>query len=154
MKLYISGAPGSGKSTLARQCAEKLNIPLTSLDQLLWSGEERRDEGEAELIFKKVLAQENWIIEGAQRREFFESAFFCADKIIILAVPKRLIYFQIISRWLKQRFNFETSSYLPTFRMLRLMFVWVGRYRQDIPFPEKHIILKNRKDKHEFLKEL
>jgi len=78
--IVVSGAPGTGKSTLASALAERLQLPLLSLDDLkealadvlglgdeLWS--DRMGDAAAEAIFRLARSFPGAVAEGWWRRE-------------------------------------------------------------------------------------
>ena len=67
-RVCVIGSPGSGKSTLSKVLAEKLNLPLTHLDAVLWqpnwvlpSAEQRKQ------IHDDIISQPMWLIDGMWR---------------------------------------------------------------------------------------
>ena len=78
--IVVSGAPGTGKSTLASALAERLQLPLLSLDHIkealadvlglgdeLWS--DRMGDAAAEVIFRLAGSFPGGVAEGWWRRE-------------------------------------------------------------------------------------
>jgi predicted kinase len=78
--VVVSGAPGTGKSTLASALAERLQLPLLSLDHIkealadvlglgdeLWS--DRMGDAAAEVVFRLANSFPGAVAEGWWRRE-------------------------------------------------------------------------------------
>jgi predicted kinase len=78
--IVVSGAPGTGKSTLASALAERLQLPLLSLDHIketladvlgvgdeLWS--DRMGDAAAEVVFRLANSFPGAVAEGWWRRE-------------------------------------------------------------------------------------
>ena len=49
-----------------------------------------------------------------------------ADAVIYIKLPRILLYKRIAFRWIKQRLKIEQTRYIPDFKMLKQMFVWVN----------------------------
>jgi glucokinase len=78
--VVVSGAPGTGKSTLASVLAERLGLPLLSLDHIkealadvlglgdeVWS--DRMGDAAAEVVFRLASSFPGGVAEGWWRRE-------------------------------------------------------------------------------------
>lgn len=100
-RIHITGNAGSGKTTLAAQLGAQLDLPVFSLDPIVWqtgwkkSAPEWRAEKEAELI-----ARPAWIIEGVSSR-----VRAAADTMIFLDVPRTVSYVRCIKRNLPYLFR-------------------------------------------------
>lgn len=128
MKIRIIGPVGSGKTTFAHQLSNRVNVPVTSLDDLNWirsvDGDRHRTVPERQLLINEVLQHDSWIIEGAQYREG-QALFENADKIFVLDPPywRNTVY--IIKRWIK---NFLFSG-PPQYRQLRIYLHWQRKWK-------------------------
>ncbi|AEJ31692.1 MULTISPECIES: DNA topology modulation protein FlaR [Leuconostoc] len=128
MKIRIIGPVGSGKTTFAYNLSHKMNVPVTSLDDLNWiravDGDKHRTVSERQLLINKVLQYDSWIIEGAQYREG-QALFANADKIFVLDPPywRNMIY--IFKRWLK---NWLFGG-PPQYRQLRIYLHWQRKWK-------------------------
>ncbi len=123
MKIYIVGAVGSGKSTLSRKLSDALGIICYSLDLIQFDGNRRRNVKERDKIFNEILAEEDWIIEDAGRKCFFEG-MVKADTIIYLDMPILVVCYRILARWIKQKRDIEECEYPVSFRLLIKMYFW------------------------------
>lgn len=127
MKVYIIGPVGSGKTTLAEKLANSSNIDYYELDSVIWkhtiSGDVKRESGEVEKIFNKILINDNWIIEDVGR-EVFKQGIVMADVVIYLDINKYILKSRIIKRWRKQRLKLVKVSYVADYKMLKQMFKW------------------------------
>lgn len=74
-----------------------------------------------------------------------------ATTIIFIALPKIVIYYHILKRYLKQKLGFENGNYEVNLKMLKKMFKWSidfnykSMYNLLMPFQEKLVVLKNKK---------
>lgn len=83
-RIMIIGCGGSGKSTLARQLGEKLNLPVTHLDQLFWTpGWVNVSQEEFDRRHRQAIAGEKWILDGNFDRTIAERITRC-DTVIYL----------------------------------------------------------------------
>ena len=89
-RVLIVGPSGSGKSTLARRLRDVLHLPLYHLDNIWWKDDKShisRDEFDKAL--EKLLAKEEWIIDGDYSRTY-RVRMEKADTIIFLDYPLEL----------------------------------------------------------------
>lgn len=103
----MTGNAGSGKSTLALKMAELLNIPVYSLDLVVWGEHWQKvpqiQRTRAELA---LAAQSDWIIEGVSPL-IGESA----DCIVFLDYPRWLCFVRCALR--NVRYLFSSRPGLP-----------------------------------------
>jgi len=160
MRIYITGCVGSGKSTLARQLSGLTGIRCTHLDEIIYEsdpssplGNRKREPEVRDAIFHDIISSDSWIIEDAGR-ECFKEGMLAADKIILLALPRLVLYRRVIYRWIKQRLGIEKSIYKPAFTMLRSMIGWIGQYDTSgfSVYGTKLVILKTSREANAYIK--
>ena len=112
-KIIILGCPGSGKSRFALQLREKTGLPLIHLDNIWWKPDRThitRDAFDRQL--EKLLAGEDWIIEGDYSRTYEQRIRACR-LIIFLDYEEKVCMEGILAR--------------------------VGKARPDIPWTEESL---------------
>ena len=99
-RVMIIGCGGAGKSTLARQLGEKTGLPVVHLDKLFWKpGWESLSRDEFDVLHRRELAKERWIIDGNFDRTIPERLARCDTAIYLdfsrlaclLGVAKRIL---------------------------------------------------------------
>ncbi|PKF77889.1 topology modulation protein [Vibrio sp. vnigr-6D03] len=101
MRINIAGNAGSGKTTLAKALGEALDLPVASLDGVVWkegwvtASKEERTRGEQGLIEPK-----SWIIEGVSK-----SVRKNADFIVFLDIPRHICLLRCLKRNLPYLFK-------------------------------------------------
>ena len=106
-KIFITGNAGSGKSTLSKKLGAVLNLPVSSLDGVVWkAGWQKAPTQERQQKIAKLLKQKNWIIEGVDWE-----VLRAADTIIFLDIPRYVCYWRVLKRnW---RYLFRSRPELP-----------------------------------------
>ena len=102
-RIMLLGCPCSGKSTLAKVLSSKLDIPVFHLDMIfhIEPGEIKKKSFYTQQK-EYIDSREHWIIDGDFRRtESFELRMKHSDTIIIYELPKRLIYWRFLKRFLR-----------------------------------------------------
>ncbi|WP_185959519.1 shikimate kinase [Planococcus salinarum] len=158
MKIHIIGSVGSGKTTLGRKLAQKLEIPHTTTDNLVWqrnpggdirNSEERRDE-----LLEGVLAEKGWLIEGVHIG-WTDPVIEEASHVIFLDPPFFIRSMRIISRHFKQVWGIEKADYKTEWSMLGKMHRWNKYFEITMKpefllklerYPEKTTVVSRRKD--------
>lgn len=149
MKIHIIGSVGSGKTTLGRKLAQKLEIPHTATDNLVWqrnpagdirNSEERRDE-----LLMGVLAEEDWLIEGVHIG-WTDPVIEEASHILFLDFPPFIRAKRVTSRHFKQVCGMERADYKPDWAMLGKMHRW-NNYFEKMMKPELLMKLERHEEK-------
>lgn len=102
MKIAILGYSGSGKSTLAKFLGETYKIPVLHLDtvQFIEDWEERNYE-EGLAIVAKIMAEDNWVIDGNYTKFYQAERLAAADQIIFVQFSRWATLKRIIQRRIK-----------------------------------------------------
>jgi len=88
MRIVVIGNSGGGKSTLARGLARELGLPYREVDALLWEPGwilTPADIYAAE--HDRLLAEENWVIDGLGRLDSVPARLARATRIILIDMP-------------------------------------------------------------------
>ena len=163
-KIVIVGVSASGKSTFARELANKLGLPVTHIDALMWQPGWNYIGDEVTVSkLEEVSAEDEWIIEGYIEKRARMTVFERADTIIYLDYPPIVASWRYIKRWWNHRK--DPRPELPgspekfSFKFLRL--VWrKGEVWKLIPLlkepanQKKCTILTSPKKTADFLKSL
>ena len=134
MKIHIIGGPGSGKTTLAKQLSAQSGIPHYDLDDLQWdnlTGDygTKRDPEERDALLNRILAQDDWIIEGVYYA-WCGRCFAEADRIYLLTVPRCVYRRRIIRRFVRRKLRMEPGK-RETLRSLRNLLQWADKYQRE-----------------------
>ncbi len=128
MKIYIIGPVGSGKTSLARKLSKKYNISYYELDKFIWDDKigKKRTKKDLQVKIDMLKKTKSWIIEDVGRSKFQELYPFC-DIIYYLKIPKIILYYRIIKRWVKQCLKLEKSNYHQDLNTLKQMIIWLKK---------------------------
>ena len=158
MKTHIIGGSGTGKSYIADMLSSQFNIPHFDLDDIFWDnnsnyyGVKMPINKRTELL-KKILAEENWIIEGVYYSWLRES-FNDADYIFILNVSSWIYKYRIILRFIKRKVGINKGK-KETIKSLIALIKWTDSYKKDTlpkiidflePYKNKVIVLESAND--------
>lgn len=148
-KIRIVGPVGSGKSTLAREMSQELNIPMFTLDDMVWSrgaeGDIRNSNEARDVALNSVIQQSSWIIEGTHIG-WSDRSFDEAEKIIFLNPSVLTRVYRFTRRFIQQNIGIEPSSYLPTWKMYGRMFKWTYQYEMVYKHQVRKIMENSQRD--------
>lgn len=168
MKLLIVGSSGSGKSTFARKLSNVTDTPVLHLDKIYHAHESKAEVAESVKSF--IAKRESWIIDGNYSASYEERIPY-AEQIIELRIGRWWVIFRVIKRSLEARRNKASrpdmaSNFREKFDREYLDFlIWVWQFpkRQSpklyaalekFDSSDKLIVLKNSRQKQEYLKKL
>ena len=101
-KVAIFGNAGGGKSTLAKRLADLTQLPLYSLDMMLFrAGWGEISHEEVEKVCADLLRQDKWIIDCCTCADF---AWQQADTLIYIDLPLITHYWWVTKRLIKGLF--------------------------------------------------
>src|SRR3954471_15053371 len=87
-RIIIIGNAGGGKSVLARKIAAKRDLPYREIDTIVWRpGWEAFPQAEYEAAHAKLIAEENWVLDGLGWTETLPARFGRATEIILIDMP-------------------------------------------------------------------
>jgi adenylate kinase family enzyme len=87
-RILIIGNAGGGKSVLARKIAAGRGLPYREIDAITWKpGWEPFSQAEYEAAHAKLIAEENWVIDGLGWTESLPARFQRATEIILIDMP-------------------------------------------------------------------
>ncbi len=88
VRILITGNAGGGKSVLARKIAAKRGLPYHEIDTIVWKpGWEAFPQAEYEAAHAKLIAGENWVLDGLGWTESLPARFDRATEIIVVDMP-------------------------------------------------------------------
>lgn len=140
MKLLIIGSVGSGKTTLAKRLSKECNIKYYEIDSIVHDdvNHRKRTDDEQQEIIRIINKNSDWILEGTLRRNLYNILNY-ADKIIYIDIPLNIRKRRILIRFFKQKIGIEKCNYKPTFRMLKMMYLWTADFEKNREVFEEHI---------------
>src|SRR3954469_2290096 len=87
-RILIIGNAGGGKSVLARKIAAKRDLPYREIDTIVWRpGWEAFSQDEYEAAHAKLIAEEDWVLDGVGWTESLPARFDRATEIILIDMP-------------------------------------------------------------------
>ena len=102
-RILILGPSGSGKSTLGKRIGRILGIPTVHLDMHFWNPnwiETPKEEWHGKV--KELIASETWVMDG-NYTSTLQMRADVADTIIFLDMTRRLSYFRVLTRYIRNR---------------------------------------------------
>lgn len=164
-RIVIIGCPGSGKSTLARELGEKLNLTVVHLDRLWWTkGWENVSMEVFDARLENALALDSWIIDGNYSRTMDARLEKC-DTIIWLDYSRWACLWGMFQRAIlnhgkvrldmaegcPDRFDWEFVKFIWNFNKNNRV---LNQTRIAKSKHAKAYVLRNRKEKNDFLKSI
>lgn len=101
LRINVTGNAGAGKSTLAQRIGGVLDVPVFSLDSIVWKpGWQKTPPEERRLLEEAIIEHPAWIIDGVSERVRAAS-----DLVIFLDVPRHICVRRGIGRSLRYFFR-------------------------------------------------
>lgn len=161
-KIIVIGSSGSGKSTLSRELSHMLEIPVYHLDKLFWKPNWVMTTKDEQFTIQNSLLDKNeWIIDG-NYTGILEERLLSADTIIFLNLPRRICYYRVFKRLLKnfgktridmgkdckERINLTFLKYIWNYPKYRKPFL-LKKFRK-LENEKKIFVLNSKKEIKEF----
>jgi len=106
LKIVIVGASAAGKTTFARALSEKINIPATFMDEIMWNpGWNYVGDQQVKSTLDEIVGTQQWLIEGYIANAARANLFTQADQIIYLDYSGWIMAWRYIKRTLQYRKN-------------------------------------------------
>lgn len=163
-KIVVVGVSASSKSTFARSLAQKLGLPLTLMDSVMWRpGWNYVGDEETVRQLDRVSAQPEWIIEGYISKEARTFVFERADSIIYLDYSPLTSSWRYLKRWWKHRKNprpeLEGSPEKFDFKFLKLVWtkgeaISLNRFLKEVDPQTKVMTLHSPREARKFLAQM
>ena len=101
-KIAVFGKPGSGKSRLSRLVSQRLGVPLTHLDSVMY-------RADGKVVDKQTLNETHqglvdsacWVIDGLGPMPLFNARLDAADTLIYIELSYLTSYWLVTKRLLK-----------------------------------------------------
>lgn len=133
MKIDIIGSVASGKTTLAKKISLKYKVPYFEKDNIVWertaNGDKKRTPEERDKLFRQIMANDSWIVEGSPRKSLKESFESC-EYIIVLDEKTTVRLIRVFKRWALQRIDKEKYNSEPTLKFLIYNIKWVLEFNK------------------------
>ena len=163
-KIVVVGVSAVGKSTFSRKLAEKLNLPLTLMDSIMWKpGWEYIGDEATVGKLDEISNNPEWIIEGYISKEARGFLFSRADTIIYLDYSPLTSSWRYIKRWWNHRVNprpeLQGSPEKFSFKFLKLVWtkgeaISLKRFLREVEPQSKIITLRSPRETKQFLEAL
>lgn len=162
-KIVVVGISAVGKSTFSRKLAQKLDLPLTLMDSIMWKpGWVYVGDNETVRRLDEISLQSEWIIEGYVNKEARKFIFERADSIIYLDYSPITSSWRYVKRWWKHRNDprpeLDGSPEKFSFKFLKLVWtkgeaISLDKYLKAVEPKNKIVILHSSKQAERFLVE-
>jgi adenylate kinase family enzyme len=163
-KIVVVGISASGKSTFSRKLAEKISLPLTLMDEIMWNPgwDYIGDENTVEKL-REISSKDEWIIEGYISKEARTFLFEKADTIIYLDYSSIVSSIRYLKRWWRHRKNprpeLEGSPEKFSFKFLKLVWtkgeaISLNKFLKEVKDQTKVIKLSSPKESIKLLENL
>jgi len=107
LRIHVTGNAGAGKTTLAARIGNGLNLPVHSLDSVVWQPHWRKTcQAERSRLENDLTRENSWVIDGVSAH-----VRTAADLVVVLDYPRRVCLYRAAKRSLP--FLFRSRPELP-----------------------------------------
>lgn len=104
-RIAVFGKPGSGKSRLSRLISQRVGIPLTHLDSIMYTADGQVvDKQSLSEKHQDLLGSQSWVIDGLGPMPLFKARLSAADTLIYIELSYLTSYWLVTKRLLKGLF--------------------------------------------------
>ncbi|MHA6802961.1 P-loop NTPase family protein [Salinifilum ghardaiensis] len=159
-RVAVLGSGGAGKSTFARDLAQRLEVPLVSLDAHYWQpGWQRPDRDWWRAQQQRLLAGPAWVADG-NYWSTLEVRLQRADTVVLLDLPRWVCTARVLQRTLRHRGRAVQAPGCPeriSWQFLHYVWTFPRRHRPRVLAalaeapPERFAHLRSQHDIDAFL---
>jgi adenylate kinase family enzyme len=105
-RVAVIGNAGGGKTSLCNQLGAELDIPVLSMDSVMWTPNWiRAPLADVARVHNEWMKRDRWIIDGFGAFDLIARRFDLADTIIFIDFPMRIHYWWSMKRQIKYAFR-------------------------------------------------
>ncbi len=163
-KILVVGVSASGKSVFSRELGQRIGIPVTYMDALMWKPGWNHIGNEATVnLLDEISKHSEWIIEGYVQKKALPFILERADTIIYLDYPRIVTAWRYIKRsWMHRKVpRLELEGSPDKFSFEFLVRIWkkkevyyFNKSLTAMPNQEKLVKLESPKEAKVLLREI
>lgn len=141
-KIIIYGGVGAGKTSFAKKLSDATNLPLFSIDDIVYDESQMKKVSEKikERKLKEISKKQKWVVEGTHMGDWTLPILKKARLIILLDYKKKILITRII-----KRYNSGRTLKNPHGKIKSLLYLlyWALRYNPDAYRTRKNLVTTN-----------